>query len=361
MPTKTLTARCHCGATHFTVTIPTSSLPLKTHLCHCTICRTVHGAPAAFHAHLPDGVVPEFVSPSGLDKTTGYKHSEAKAYRHFCSTCGCHIGDRAENSDRWCISVSVFDANANEGAWEIAEHVYTLSTKDGGLAALLPTIAGKELKVWNPEHGGEPGRINDALAPLGGAKDDHDTLLAQCHCGGVSFNISRPRKEFVESPDGEKWVMRSNPTKWLASLDACRDCRLVTGAHVIGWLFVPSDHISPPLPEDLLVGTSKRYNSSQDVYRTFCGRCGATIFYSESGRPGIVDVAVGILRHEDGVMLDDWALWRTGRLGWADDGLKYDEGFARSLAEGLQEWGRKTHGEVRDFQVGTTGVNAKME
>jgi hypothetical protein len=361
MATKTLTARCHCGNTHFTITLPTTSLPLKTHICHCTICRTVHGALAAFHAHLPDGVIPEFISPSGLDKTTGYKHSHAKAYRHFCSTCGCHIGDRAEDADRWCISVSVFDANANAAAWEIAEHVYTASTKDGGLAALLPTIAGKEVNIWNPEPGDESGEIGDSIAISDSTTDEHDTLLAKCHCGGVSFNISRPRQEFVESPDGEKWVMRSNPTKWLASLDACSDCRLVTGAHVIGWLFVPTDHISPPPPEDLLIGTSKVYSSSEDVSRTFCGQCGATVFYSESGRPGIVDVAVGILRHKDAVMLNDWAVWRTGRLAWAENGLKYDEGFTRSLAEGLQEWGRKMHGTVRDFAVGTTSVNSQTE
>ncbi|KAL2834621.1 Mss4-like protein [Aspergillus pseudoustus] len=355
MSTKTLTARCHCGATHFTLTLPTSALPLKTHLCHCTICRTVHGAPAAFHARLPDGVVPAFVSPSNLDKTTGYKHAHATAYRHFCSTCGCHIGDQAENRESWYISVSVLDANANQGVWEIAEHVYTSSTKDGGLSALLPTIAGKEVKVWNPEPG------DDALGLAGGTSDDHDTLLAKCHCGGVSFNISRPQREFVESPAGDGWVIRSEPTKWLASLDACTDCRLVTGAHVIGWLFVPSDHISPPLPQNLLVGTSKSYKSSQDVYRTFCGRCGATIFYSESGRPGIVDVAMGILHHKDGFMLDDWAFWRTGRLGWADDGVKYDEGFTRSLTEGLQEWGRRTHGEVRHFEVGVEPVKPKVD
>jgi hypothetical protein len=256
----------------------------------------------------------------------------------------------------------VFDANANAGAWEFAEHVYTASAKDGGLAALLPTIAGKEVKVWNPEPGDEVVQIdNDSVAPAGGTKDDHDTLLAKCHCGGVSFTISRPRQDFVESPDGEKWVMRSHPTKWLVSLDACSDCRLVTGTHVIGWILIPTDHISPPPPEDLLIGTSKVYNSSEDISRTFCGRCGATVFYSETGRPGIVDVAIGILRHKDGVMLDDWALWRTARLAWADNGMKYDESFTRSLAEGLQEWGRRTHGKIRDFAVGTTSVNSKLE
>ncbi|KAL3461704.1 Mss4-like protein [Aspergillus heterothallicus] len=339
MSTKTLTARCHCGATNFTLTLPTSSLPLQTHLCHCTTCRTVHGAPAAFHAHLPDGVAPDFISPSALDKTTGYRHAHAQATRHFCSTCGCHIGDCAEDAERWYVSVSIFDANANEGVWEIAEHVFTSSTKDGGLAALVPRINGKEVRVWNPENGSEGDTKHHD-----GSDEGEDTLLAKCHCGGVEFNISHPRRDFIDSPAGESWIRRFDPTRWLASVDACSDCRLVTGTHVICWLFVPPDHISPRLPEDLLIGTSKSYKSSEDVHRTFCGRCGATVFYSVRDRPEILDVAVGILRHKDGFLLDDWAYWKTEKLGSQHDGIQYDEAFTRGLAEGMREWGRRKYG-----------------
>jgi hypothetical protein len=237
------------------------------------------------------------------------------------------------------------------------EHIYTSTTRDGGLAALLPTIDGREIKTWDTESGSKPAVI--AEEPSRDLKDD--TLLAQCHCGGVSFNISRPRKEYIDSPASKGWVYPSDNSKWLATFDACSDCRLVTGTHVIAWLFVPVDHIAPALPHDLLTGTAKSYKSSKGVHRTFCGTCGATVFFSEDTRSGIVDVATGILHARDGFMLRDWAIWRTARLGYPNDGLKYDEAFTKSLGEGLEGWGKQTHGEARDFVVGTETTKSALE
>ncbi|KAL3470348.1 Mss4-like protein [Aspergillus californicus] len=342
--TRALTACCHCRSIHFTLTLPTFSLPLKVHLCHCTICRTTHGALASCHAPLPVGVEPMFITPSGLEKLTGYTHSNAQSTRYFCSTCGCHIGDH-DTIGRWYLSVSLFE-NGNEGLWEVASHCYTHSTRDGGLSELLPEIDQREIALFNP-------KTEQRLSSISEPDIREDTLQAQCHCGGVSFTISRPRAEYIASPASNGWVHRSDITKWLALVDVCSDCRLVTGAHAIAWLFVPMDHISPSIQGNLLIGTSKSYSSSEGVLRTFCGTCGATVFYSQASRPGIVDVATGILRAREGVMLGSWAWWRTVRLGYPDDGIKYDEGFTRGLTRGLQEWGKRTHGEVRDLIVGS--------
>ncbi len=71
---RTLTAQCYCKSVHFTVTVPASSLPLPVHLCHCPTCRYTHGTPCIFHASLPRGIQPEFVSPSSLASATGYTH-----------------------------------------------------------------------------------------------------------------------------------------------------------------------------------------------------------------------------------------------------------------------------------------------
>ena len=90
--TKTLTAQCYCKAVHYTVAVPAASLPLRAHLCCCSICRYTHGTLTIFHATLPKGVAPQFVAPSSMDSLTGYRHAEARSERYFCSTCGCHIG-----------------------------------------------------------------------------------------------------------------------------------------------------------------------------------------------------------------------------------------------------------------------------
>lgn len=112
-------------------------------------------------------------------------------------------------------------------------------------------------------------------------------------------------------------------------------------------MFVPVDHISPSPAVDSIIGSLKSYKSSEEVLRTFCGTCGATVFYSCTDRPGIVDVAVGILRAPEGVMAENWALWRR-RISSQDDGLKYDPDFSRALIEGLKVWGSKK-GMPEDF------------
>jgi hypothetical protein len=180
--------------------------------------------------------------------------------------------------------------------------------------------------------------------------DPDEKLLAQCHCGDVSFHISRPSPEFLTSPASSTWLSPIDKTRWLASLDLCDDCRLVTGTNVIGWMFVPVDHITPALPSNLLVGSSKAYRSTEDVVRTFCGTCGATVFYWCKERPEIVDVATGLLRAPEGVMAEKWAVWRSGRLAWPENGLRYHEGFARALMEGMKAWG-KERGHAEEFVV----------
>lgn len=338
---KTLTASCHCKSIQFTITIPTDYLPLKRHICHCSICRHTHGAPASFHTELPHGIEPQF-APSSLDGLTAYEHPAARSTRHFCGTCGCQVGDRAHNG-QWIVSHSIFDANKHEqGIWQFQTHLLPSSAADGGLSTLIPEIDGRQLEMVNPESSQQS--TNEPPIEASDSK-----LLAKCHCGGVAFTISRPSEEFIASPASQGWLHPADKSKWLACWDLCNDCRLVTGSHVIGWMFVPLDHISPRPPADFMVGSSKVYRSSEGVVRTFCGTCGATVSYSCSDRPQIIDVAVGILRAPEGVMAENWALWR-GRLAWPQDGLDYDEAFARSLIEGSKQWGRE-RGQPEDFII----------
>ncbi|KAJ5207048.1 hypothetical protein N7491_002321 [Penicillium cf. griseofulvum] len=336
MADRTLTAACHCQSIRFTITIPASVLPLKVHICHCSVCRYTHGTPCSFHAPLPAGVAPQFIAPSRIDKLTPYNHAESLGTRHFCSTCGCHIGDRSHGDGSWVISTAIF-TEPNQGLWEMRSHAFTKSSLDGGLSAMFSHIDGRQLKFFNPEplldagKAGDHGRINTV--------QNEEKLHAECHCGGVSFSIARPRKEFLASPASEGWVLPRDTSKWLALLDLCDDCRLVDGTNVIAWMFVPVDHLSPSPPADLIIGSSKSYKSSEEVLRTFCGTCGATVFYSCTDRPGMVDVAVGILHAPEGVMIENWALWR-GRISSAEDG-KYDPGFSKALIEGLKVWGSR--------------------
>lgn len=232
--------------------------------------------------------------------------------------------------------MSIFEAG-NDGAWEIGSHAFTASTRDGGLSRIVSVIDGREVEVWNPS----PSPVADGS----GQDQDQDQarsqdqgegeLLAQCHCGGVSMKISRPRDAFISSSRSQEWIPPADPTRWLALLDLCSDCRLVTGTHLVGWLFVPRDHISPSLPDNLIIGTAKSYQSSADVLRTFCGTCGATVLVHPASQGDVVDIATGIIRCPEGVMLGSWAWWRSVEGGFPEDGLRYDRGFAKGLIEGF--------------------------
>lgn len=364
---KTLTAQCYCKSIHFTITVPAPSLPLPVHLCHCQTCRYTHGTLCIFHASLPRGVRPVFVSPSSLaSSATGYVHtSGALSERLFCSTCGCHFGDRDLEPDKesgevgWRVATSIFDTHA-EDTFQIRTHCFTNSALAGGLYEWLPTMDGRPVHVWNPDPSdasfppppGEKDRPRQEFDAHGGER-----LRAQCHCGGVSFTIPRPTVPEVRGDEFlRRFVSPLEKDRWVATLDACDDCRLVDGTHVAAWTFVPLALLEPRIGPDLQIGTAKTFASSEGVLRSFCGVCGATVFFDcEERRPSekshVVDVAVGILRAPEGILAERWLTWRTGRVAWYKCGEKFDPVFARSLAKGIDEWGKQKYGKSLDFDI----------
>jgi len=363
--TKTLTAQCYCKAVHFTVTLPTASLPLKVHLCGCSICRYTHGTLSVFHATLPDRIAPQFVAPSSAAHLTGYRHAAARSERFFCSTCGCAIGDvsvEQGTEGEWNVASSIF-ADHSEANFLINSHCLTDCLPGGpgagGFEQLLPRLGDRELTVWNPAK--DDSEWNMAVVESAPEVDaeGRERLRAQCHCGGVAFTLPRPTVPAVtDDPYLRKWISPVDESKWIATLDACNDCRLVNGTHAIPWTFVPRALLEPPMPRALApYGTMKAFASSEGVLRGFCGTCGATVVYSCDDRvpteaQAVIDVAVGVLRAPEGVLAEKWLTWRTGRLGWPECGMQYDEVFTKSLEKGLAEWGERRHGKALDFQVG---------
>ncbi|KAH6668077.1 glutathione-dependent formaldehyde-activating enzyme [Plectosphaerella plurivora] len=351
MQTKTLTAQCFCKNIHFTIEVAADALPLGVHICHCSICRQVHGSFGVFHSQLPPGVAPQWVAPSSLGKLTRYRHATALSDRYFCSTCSCHIGDIGIEDGDWVISTSIFDANRDDVpvVWGEKKHV-NCDRSLSGLADWFPRADGV----------GESPVDGPAVEEVSGIGSDPDTLQLECHCGGVSFAVLRPTPEMQADAEYKSWVSPYDPQKWMAVMDVCDDCRLQTGVHVIPWLFVPMSRLSPAFPDDLRLGTSKTYVSSEGTLRSFCGTCGATVaaFFGlygtreHSNGDKVLDIACGLIRHPGGLLAEDWLTWRTGRLAHAQSGLRYDKKFSEDLARGMAEWGRKKHGEARDFEVG---------
>lgn len=344
---KTLEAKCHCGAVHFIADVPASRLPLPVSLCHCSQCRYRSGAPCVFHTRLPADATRRFVGPSTEASLTAYDSEGAVSSWMFCSTCGCHVASVIYDTGAWVVATSIFTDHGPQN-FQISGHIFSKSTKDGGIAAMLSSVDGCALEDKDPPDDDPQAKIVEAK-PEVDAQDGQQRLRAQCHCGGVSFTVKRPDQETLSEHALRQYVSPLDDGKWFATLDACSDCRLVNGTHLIGWAFVMSSSIEPPIERDLLCGTAKTYSSSPGVLRSFCRRCGATVFYTTDERrlprgKRVLDLATGIIRAPEGSMAEDWLTWRT-RIAWSDSGKTHDEGFINSLTEGIKRWTMERYGQ----------------
>jgi hypothetical protein len=90
------------------------------------------------------------------------------------------------------------------------------------------------------------------------------TISGGCRCGAVRYVINgQPRRH---------------------SLCCCADCRRSAGAPIVGWAVVKAETLT-------VTGNLATFNSSGDVERSFCPRCGTGLFYrSETLFPGSIDV-----------------------------------------------------------------------
>ncbi|CAK7199591.1 hypothetical protein SEUCBS139899_002274 [Sporothrix eucalyptigena] len=358
MASRTFTAKCYCEAVHFTITVPEAALPLGVHMCHCSVCRTTHGTFTCFHAPLPSGIRPVFVAPSSLECNVAV-YTTTLATRFFCKTCGCHIGDHDREEGKiienpgWRIVSSLFEHGSHDDGspsqvFTLRSHALTNSAPSG-FHEWLPTLGSRTLAKWNPKPGDAfyPPATDHPYEPTDVEHDANgrEVLRAECHCGGVSFTIARPA-----DCQGELTSRSSElPDRWLACLDTCDDCRLVDGAHVIGWAEVALSSLSPRITADLEHGTLKRYQSSEKAVRSFCGVCGATVFFRNLITSGDnVDVATGLLRAPEGVSAHRWLHWRRGRIVYPESGKRYHADFTNSLLEGFKVWTDKTYGEAEE-------------
>ena len=67
------------------------------------------------------------------------------------------------------------------------------------------------------------------------------------------------------------------------SICHCQSCRRASGAPSVAWaVFRPEDF-------SFVLGDPLRFESSPQVIRTFCGRCGTPLTYQHTGRPAAIE------------------------------------------------------------------------
>ena len=125
-----------------------------------------------------------------------------------------------------------------------------------------------------------------------------DSVSGACLCGAIRFHVQTP--------------------SLFCGHCHCSMCRRNHGAGYVTWFAVARDHFALDAGADGLV----RYASSEHGARSFCSRCGSSLFCESSQHPDRIDV---VLASMDGpidrapqvhIHFDDRADWVS-----ADDGL----------------------------------------
>ncbi|KAJ9660794.1 hypothetical protein H2198_002333 [Neophaeococcomyces mojaviensis] len=145
-------------------------------------------------------------------------------------------------------------------------------------------------------------------------------LRASCHCSGVQFEIVPPS-------DGKRYTAR---------LDTCSSCRRSAGFEIMAWASVPLTKIQMPdgTPLNLSSGTLKEYVSSHGHRRYFCSVCGAKVFIRKDNE-SCVEVAVGILKAEEGARAEKWLDW-IGEVGSIKEAT--DQDLLDIVRQSLKTW-----------------------
>ncbi|KAH8819449.1 Mss4-like protein [Xylogone sp. PMI_703] len=395
--TTTRMAYCSCRTHSLKLTYQNETLPMPQLLCLCTTCRLITGGPAVAYIDVPpstaktlDGFYSQHISNSKPDSSqsdadTAVRFEELKPYdtspgvtRYFCTTCGSHVLCRVAEPAisegqpvEWVVATGIVDRLEDVVDWKGTYWVG--DTLDGGIAPWLsrmPTSSGDaEVKWKNLER---QSADKDASPPWEhqtsllepdsepGTGNRSDTLSASCLCKSIQFTITRPNDVSSEvfspypdlmipyhlsgptkNPSKETWFLRANKTKYLAGLCTCPTCRLALGMPIQSWAFVPRCNIllsdgSALDFEKMRPDGLTRFSSTEDTYREFCGKCGATVFWHCGWRPGIIDVSTGLLDPSKGARCESWLEWWSGRVSFREIGN--DGRLADALEAGLKDW-----------------------
>lgn len=315
-------------------------------LCHCTACRAVSG-------QLCSSYYPLHSRPQGLESLSEYRESP-RISRYFCKICGAHVFSRQKQTEQYFVAAGLCEGSPPP--FDSTRHWGAEDTRDGGLTSFLPAESGDN----GPGcylHGDPNCQQSQSEGKAEEWTPDGHRLQARCHCGGIDFYITSPDSTSRDAsspwPDllvpyysgssenaaDVKWWLRNDGKKYLAGTCACRSCRLASGFPIQAWAFIPKSNLqgADGISLSFGSGTMRQYESSPGVYREFCCRCGATVFWHCEERPLLIDVSLGLLRARSGARAEDWVEWHPGRVSFSE--MAVDPMLIRQLEVGLKVWG----------------------
>lgn len=109
-----------------------------------------------------------------------------------------------------------------------------------------------------------------------------------CQCGAVRYTVT-----------GEPM---------LVAVCHCTMCRRANAAPSVAWAMFAQEQLQ-------LTGEAKRYASSAEAERHFCGNCGSQIAFTASFLPGLIDITVGSLDDPE-ALSPRLHYWGDKQLSW---------------------------------------------
>lgn len=343
-------ARCLCGNYQLSLSVPRHKLPLTASVCHCDSCR--HGSGTLC---IGATYVPEKCLTAVQQSLSKLKASEWSSRRttYFCDTCGSTVIGKLDGQ-LWIYTGAL---DQLEGVVQIQRQIFVKDTLDGGFSNWLK----EDLPI-------KTHTTLDNDLPAGWLEKNYqstskasDRLHAHCLCKGVEFWIARPLASSADPKDPrcdlrwenpergdydpkDPWWLKADRTKFHTIVCACDSCRLAASCDFVQWAYVPTTDISlsadGSVPFSHTFGTLKGYGSCKRVVRYFCGDCGANVFWTGDDRPGLLDVAVGLLHAPEGSLAQDWLQWQTDSVDFKEDGIRRAGTLINHVEGALQKWGR---------------------
>ncbi|TFK27694.1 hypothetical protein FA15DRAFT_666153 [Coprinopsis marcescibilis] len=352
--TTLIKAECYCGSNKFKVPLKTAELPTGAAMCHCNSCRHATGATnvvdISFDGHPLSPEATDANGPPGdISNFTQYKSSSGMT-RYFCSKCSCKMffkGEDHEGKTQWYVSSAVLEKI--DGVQNLATHIWVGDTVDGGAAAHVPRFAGKTLPRFKESRGQEEVAPDYGTNTIGSPPTDSEkdsALRFYCHCKGVEFYLKRATE--IKDPEKEWWLAPgkacSDPIRFTTEHCLCTSCRLTSGAMLPSWTFVPNTHVldARTMEPINLTDAEKRpptlqqFESSPNVHREFCRTCGANVFYWKPGNAPRMDIATGLLDHEQagGARANTWLKWSSDSVGYEQDAFSQE--WLQAVMEGIK-------------------------
>ncbi|KAF2093197.1 hypothetical protein NA57DRAFT_61715 [Rhizodiscina lignyota] len=334
--------QCYCGSVREPGALLSSwNFPIESEFCHCNPCRQTTGVLGGTFVELKG-------QPSSLDACTRYARPGGCVDRYFCSTCGTRTFDHNTGSRKWFACSGIVEPSPAQDVVRVSIHAFVADTKDGGLSRPMRQLGGRKIPCYAEGVGQEMTDEDiDAMSRHNPESPEVDTLAASCHCGTVQFRILPPKHD--NRLDLAPWL-GAEGTKYLGLYCFCRYCRLGSGQSLSVNTYI--------MPENVIIGDKspfdytsydkeakvkstalqdaipglRCYASSDDVRRSFCGKCGASIFWERESRPQVVNVAVGILRADSGCLASEWIQWDWKKIWWKEGAVD------KEMVEALEKW-----------------------